>query len=216
MSDSQRKQTVLLIHGTFANQRLDRTPQWYEPGSRFVENLDRLLAEQGSPARCWAHLANVAEPRARIFSWSGRAVGVERDAAARRLRAHVMDLGRDGRNSAMSLPTVTAGMSCFKPSINPRKRTGTALGCHRCPCGLACSGSPVLEIDTLRARDESGQEVRTRLLNLFVVLAMFAAAFWTVDRAFVSMLWAVLRGWWRVLGSGLALMTAVRLCACPL
>ncbi len=70
-------------------------------------------------------------------------------------------------------------------------------------------GTPVLEIDSVRARDESGQEVAVRLLNLFVVVAVFASAFWAADRAFLSKLFAIFRGWWLALGGGLAFMTGV-------
>src|SRR5580700_8970751 len=54
------KETVVIVHGTWAAPEPDKT-QWYQqPDSAsategFVSKLDAALRERGSLARCWAH-----------------------------------------------------------------------------------------------------------------------------------------------------------------
>jgi hypothetical protein len=45
------RETILLIHGTFAKQDLSKRPQWYEPGSEFISKLDAALERTGSSAK---------------------------------------------------------------------------------------------------------------------------------------------------------------------
>ena len=55
-----RRETVILIHGTFGNEKdandAGRELSWWRPGSSFVKTLDDELGKLGSNARCWHHL----------------------------------------------------------------------------------------------------------------------------------------------------------------
>lgn len=48
------KETVIIVHGTFAGPREGQT-QWYEPGSETCQKIDAALDRHGSSARTWAH-----------------------------------------------------------------------------------------------------------------------------------------------------------------
>jgi hypothetical protein len=78
-----RKETVIIVHGTFA-----REGKWYRPpAGDFVVKLNAALQERGSPARCWAHCRD----EAKIFSWSGENNWRYRVKAAYELAKHIKD-----------------------------------------------------------------------------------------------------------------------------
>jgi hypothetical protein len=56
-------ETVLLIHGTYANEE----PSWWLPASKFCEQLDSALLQVKSIARCWAHIGTQKGD----FAWTG-------------------------------------------------------------------------------------------------------------------------------------------------
>ncbi len=95
--DMAAKETVIIVHGTFAAP-LDGKTQWYqrsggEDGSRnFTTSLDEALEQRGSPARCWAHCAEGGK----IFHWSGDNSWIERTSAAANLGNYVARLHNDG------------------------------------------------------------------------------------------------------------------------
>jgi pimeloyl-ACP methyl ester carboxylesterase len=64
------RETILLIHGTFANEALS----WWLPGSDFCRKLDASLLARQSPARCWAHIASPND----AFAWTGDNLESER------------------------------------------------------------------------------------------------------------------------------------------
>src|SRR5579859_4376893 len=90
------RQTILLIHGTFAKQDVDAPPKWYEPGSEFVSRLDAALEERKCGARCWAHLQPGDDRRSMIFSWSGENTWQARSEASSRLTHIINNLIKDG------------------------------------------------------------------------------------------------------------------------
>lgn len=73
------RETVIIVHGTWAAPKRDRKA-WYELPtadetlSNFATKLNAALMKRGSLARCWAHCTS-ATP---IFSWSGANDWVER------------------------------------------------------------------------------------------------------------------------------------------
>jgi hypothetical protein len=75
---AKKRETVLLIHGTFAAPK-DGRLQWWQPGSQFCDELDRRLSDLGSAARCWAH------GRDGPFCWSGLNSWIDRSQGAARL-----------------------------------------------------------------------------------------------------------------------------------
>lgn len=91
LSESQvlPKETVVLIHGTFAAPN-EKARQWYQPGSAFCSQLDARLSELGSPARCWAHVESD------IFFWSGENSWIARSEAATRLARYLQNLTDQG------------------------------------------------------------------------------------------------------------------------
>src|SRR3954451_219874 len=64
---SPTRETVIVVHGTFAGNASGDRPMWYAPGGSFCAALDTALAAAGSNARCWAHLAR-GEAH---FHWDG-------------------------------------------------------------------------------------------------------------------------------------------------
>lgn len=96
------KETVLIIHGTFAAP-VEGQLAWYEPGSAFCRELDERLASKGASGRCWAHLEECGNELRRkagrsttYFSWSGRNSWLDRTVAAQQLVAEIEFLGEKG------------------------------------------------------------------------------------------------------------------------
>jgi hypothetical protein len=91
------KETVVIVHGTWAAPEPDKT-QWYQqPDSTsatkgFVGKLDAALQERGSVARCWAHCTE-GNP---MFQWSGENSWIARTRAARALADYVAKLRGEG------------------------------------------------------------------------------------------------------------------------
>ena len=86
----QPKETVILVHGTWAAP-VDGKHPWYQtlegPGAEdtFVAKLDAALERNGSSARCWAHCDEASKP----FHWSGENNWLARTAAAVRLSEEI-------------------------------------------------------------------------------------------------------------------------------
>jgi hypothetical protein len=95
--NSLAKETVIIVHGTWAAPKPDQ-PNWYQNPrdgqheSTFVSKLNRALEERGSPARCWAHCKDNGE----IFSWSGNNAWVDRTLAASSLATKINELQANG------------------------------------------------------------------------------------------------------------------------
>ena len=96
------KETVLVIHGTFAAPK-QGVESWYAPGSEFCSELDERLERGGSPARCWAHLDECGEDLRKLgkretpwFSWTGINNWLDRTAAARSLGQELAFLSKCG------------------------------------------------------------------------------------------------------------------------
>jgi hypothetical protein len=90
------RETVILVHGTFAAPKKRGAPQWYQPGSAFIAALDAQLAIRGSTARCWSHVGDRAKGSPDIFSWSGENHWLAREQAARALAAELDRLVTNG------------------------------------------------------------------------------------------------------------------------
>jgi hypothetical protein len=88
-----KKETVIIVHGTWSNTP-DGVNYWYinrhSIGSEptFADKLNSILADRRSNARCWAHCSRKDE----IFSWSGHNSWADRNAAVLKLRSYVTDL----------------------------------------------------------------------------------------------------------------------------
>jgi hypothetical protein len=91
------KETVVIVHGTWAAPEPDKT-QWYQqPDSAsatkgFVGKLDAALQQRGSPARCWAHCTE-GNP---MFQWSGENSWIARTRAAGALADYLAKLRGEG------------------------------------------------------------------------------------------------------------------------
>jgi hypothetical protein len=118
------KETIVIVHGTWAAPMLDKT-QWYQrpdgvsATEGFVGKLDAALQERGSPARCWAHCTK-SDP---IFQWSGdnswiartRAAGAVADYVAKLQgegwRCHIVAHSHGGNVVVEALPQIIAAPS---------------------------------------------------------------------------------------------------------
>lgn len=85
-SHSERE-TVLVIHGTFAN-KLEAAPNWWQRDGDFCKNLDDSLLKRGSPARCWAHVNGEEN----VFAWTGDNLERERRIGGEGLAKQIEDL----------------------------------------------------------------------------------------------------------------------------
>ncbi len=96
-------ETVLVIHGTFANApHTAEALQWWKPDGAFCATLDRELAALGMRVRCWRHLTLVGGldvPKHWVFSWSGENSEIARRYAGRMLSRTLGDLEKDPRIS---------------------------------------------------------------------------------------------------------------------
>ncbi len=96
MSNSA-KETVIIVHGTWAAPEPDKT-QWYQQPDAvsategFVSKPDAALQERGSLARSWAHRAQGNQ----IFHWSGDNSWIARTLAASALGDYVAKLQTEG------------------------------------------------------------------------------------------------------------------------
>lgn len=96
------KETVILIHGTFANSVRNKSEdcmadnkeefQWYLPGSSFCKKLDKYFAERNCQIRTWAHLRKGEKP----FVWGGENTWLCRSKSARQLRNYIGRLKKEG------------------------------------------------------------------------------------------------------------------------
>ena len=95
MSKGGLRETVIVVHGTWAAPQSGKTP-WYHPVSAsapegFISKLDAALQKRGSTARCWAHC-----PPHPTFQWSGENSWIARTQAAFVLREYVEKLQAQG------------------------------------------------------------------------------------------------------------------------
>jgi hypothetical protein len=96
--DDYTKETVIIVHGTWAAPEPDKT-RWYQPvevggvAEGFVTKLNKALQERGSVARCWAHCNDGHS----IFHWSrGENSWIARTHAASALADYVNHLQQEG------------------------------------------------------------------------------------------------------------------------
>ena len=91
-----RKETVIIVHGTWAAPKADST-NWYLPSqdsssSNFVSKLNFELEKQGATARCWAH----CKDNDSFFHWSGKNDWIDRSLGASQLAATINRLQSEG------------------------------------------------------------------------------------------------------------------------
>jgi hypothetical protein len=91
------KETVIIVHGTWAAPMPDKTPWYQQPDGAstaegFVSKLNAALQERGSPARCWAHCTKGNA----IFQWTGDNSWIARTRAAGALADYVTKLRGEG------------------------------------------------------------------------------------------------------------------------
>jgi hypothetical protein len=116
------KETVIIVHGTWAGFDPDAVRWWQPMGSYpapqafvnktasptsddshqpagahsthagFVAKLDAALEERGSPARCWANCTEDKE----VFHWSGDNSWIARTQAASKLAEYLAELRKEG------------------------------------------------------------------------------------------------------------------------
>jgi hypothetical protein len=97
--DELSRETVIVVHGTWAGLRPGTTNWWFrtaEAGGSapsFTANLDEALEKRGSRARCWAH----CDRDDQVFHWSpGENSWIERTRAAAALADYVAELQNHG------------------------------------------------------------------------------------------------------------------------
>jgi hypothetical protein len=85
MEDLGAKETVIIVHGTWAAPEAGQL-SWYQIPKKskhkpsFVSKLNAALERRGSPARCWAHCKDNGD----IFTWSGNNAWIDRTRAGGR------------------------------------------------------------------------------------------------------------------------------------
>ena len=164
---------VLLIHGTFANQRSDDGRiDWWHPNSDFCRELDALLAKEACPARCWAQIgqadaqgdsetASVRLP----FAWSGANSELDRRSAGSALGAKLAAIESDPRVRRYHLVGHSHGGNVILHALRAMPDTPAKLG------AVIFMGTPVL---SFRHRDRF--DVRWLAVPLYV--AALAGSIW--------------------------------------
>lgn len=159
--------TVLLIHGTFANKRCD----WWIPDSLFCRDIDALLQDSGAEARCWAHCAPD-----RPFAWTGKNSESARRVAGLALAAQLEALESDRAIRRYHLVGHSHGGNVILNALRELDR----------PSKLAAViflGTPVL---TFRHR-----KLNPRWVAVPVYLALIAAGVWIYLRWPANLLTAI-------------------------
>lgn len=127
--EPDRIATILLVHGTYANNRDRGSDDWWRVGSHFCQDLDQQLKSRGEPARCWAHLdlsarsptANEAWGRM-PFAWTGENSERSRRIAGRALAAQLSALESDAAISHYHLLAHSHGGNVILNAIDELPR----------------------------------------------------------------------------------------------
>lgn len=212
------KETIVLVHGTFASPNADSL-QWYQRKHKFREELDAALEQVGSPARCWAHL-NSNDAQVVEFYWDGENSWLSRSRAAAELRQLLWSLSQDGWRS--HVVAHSHGGNVVLEALNyhtfgyPTPESG--------PPGwfngkVVLLGTPILQINPQSARVSEIFNIAAgvgtmlcwgwavwvafgdRLMHLYPSSQTFYASLgWFVLLAFVALLAAVFGTWYWQIG----------------
>ncbi len=152
-------QTVLLIHGTNANQK-KTAPDWWHTGSDFCLEVDALLQQKGSSARCWSHLAkNNWDPP---FAWTGANSELARFTAGKALAEEITRLEEDLNTKQYHLVGHSHGGNVILLALRSLKFKPGKLG------AVIFMGTPVL-----RFRHPEDFDVRWIAFPLYVTALVF-------------------------------------------
>jgi hypothetical protein len=163
---SSQKETVVIVHGTFANPERHPHRLWYMPGGSFCEALNRLLIAKGSAARCWDHL----RPGERFFSWEGDNTWHARARASERLRTLVLELQEQGY--VVHLVGHSHGGNVIREAITSSR--GELFDWFR--GGVVLLGTPILGLSPKYHKLERLKAVGLATLAVCIWLAYFAYA----------------------------------------
>lgn len=157
-------ETVLLVHGTFANQRRPEVPDWWCPGSTFCHSLDDILKAANSAARCWANLAG-GQP----FAWTGLNTESARRIAGGALNHELTALEADPRIRRYHLVAHSHGGNVVAQALRQLASPPLKLG------AVVYLGTPYLDFHH-RARFD------IRWVSLPTYLALLGASVWAALR----------------------------------
>ena len=122
---------VLLIHGTFANERSNEKLNWWEHNSDFCHQLDELFQEERVAARCWANIGTT-------FAWTGKNSELDRREAGRALAAQLTALEDDNGTERYHLIGHSHGGNVILNALCQLQRNPRKLG------AVVFMGTPVL------------------------------------------------------------------------
>jgi hypothetical protein len=183
MSDvEQLKETVILVHGTWAAP-VEGTQQWYERISvptaekSFAAKLNAALEQHGSGARCWKH----CHQDEKIFSWLGANNWIERTRAAARLGRYVRSLREEGWTC--HIVAHSHGGNVVAEAVPAILRSGPRGGRGK----VVTLGTPFIDTASVVHRRQVARERRINIatllaLTLFVLLLALPLAFLLHDR----------------------------------
>ena len=128
MPISGAPETILIVHGTFANPKglLSNNEKdeekWWERGGSFCKSLDAALQAAGHPARCWSHL-----DRPPVLS-RGAQLGLKRDEEApQSLRT---EFSWSGANSEVARQEAGQGLAEYIAELDYKKVGRYHIVCH--------------------------------------------------------------------------------------
>jgi hypothetical protein len=173
MIDTPSRETIIIVHGTWAAPEEGKT-KWYQPdgGSKnetFTTKLDTALAQRGSPARCWAHCGDGQS----IFTWTGENSWIGRTRASgapaayvsklqeQGWRCHILGHSHGGNVIADALPEITASA-----------RIG-----GREPGRIAILGTPFIDTMSTLVQKRAERALNTEVLSwiIYTFVMRFAA-----------------------------------------
>jgi hypothetical protein len=174
------RETVILVHGTFAAPEQSGPLQWHEPGSVFAIALDEQLTQLKSPARCWAHARNTDRGSADLFSWTGANHWLDRENAASKLAALLDQLIAEGWRCHIVAHShggnvVLDALRRMKRSTDPGYADAWSSG------SIVTLGTPFLDSPSMRHHffpemDYSPDEIGVRDSLMVVVKALALSA----------------------------------------
>lgn len=125
LSNSKDSETILVIHGTYANfkrnsEEKKQSPKWWKPSSEFCQNLDEALKEKGCEARCW----NKTEE----FNWSSENSEMARRVGGKKLAERLDELENNRNIRRYHLVAHSHGGNLVRHALRFMKERRNKLG----------------------------------------------------------------------------------------
>jgi hypothetical protein len=169
----QTKETVIIVHGTFANPKPGKA-LWYQPrdsapAEGFIAKLNAALQKRGSAARCWSH----CDKSDMAFQWSGQNTWIARTHAATELGEYVTKLRNDGWRCHIIAHSHGGNVLAEAlPQIVAPTTSGAPLG------RLVTLGCPFMDVITQILINDQRREYNLRWACFMLLIVVMLQLLW--------------------------------------